>query len=528
MGTPGSVDIIMQRIKTSPNDDPLEIQQLKKILEKTKNPQLVLECVNGDISEPVRVLIVADTNSLLTVDTIRILSKPENARRVEILRSIIGNKDFSTADLQVLIDTPIRLIDVIFSSGLYKQLNMTPAEISQKLKALDTRDVEILENNAPELNPSQIQSVLTASYETFDGGRIRVYKGAIIGMGGSAAVTAGLCHIEGNPKLLDVALKVPHADNEAATKNVKDEALRTARFSKIQQQEPRLMDSFLKTVWIGESIIIYERVGGKEGSIPADQALDTVVAGTNDKLYSDKDFTVMVGQSIISLSIAHEWGIAHRDVKPDNIMITKRGGVWIDPGSHMTAAESHDVKFIFTINNGNNSLEIPPDVPTPQLKTYLRSKNADIAYYRDSNGILHEVDAKNPLPQNTPTENLVFRVIPGSTTVNGTSLGGVSEGYFDPIVSIAAQRNEIPHTREDYPALAETLTGLFITGVDIFENKVWVRRAPPRVLPPAAQKQLHIYLDALRHPDKPLNPNDPNSKPVDAKEVGKWLTTVYP
>jgi len=67
---------------------------------------------------------------------------------------------------------------------------------------------------------------------------------------------------------------------------------------------------------------------------------------------------------------------------------------------------------------------------------------------------------------------------------------------------------------------------LFVVGVEITDGGNYLRTAPARKLPPAAEKQLLIYIEALRHPERKLDPSDPNSQPVKLEEVGMWLLSL--
>jgi len=444
----------------------------------------------------------------------------------EIVSDFTNKRELTSADIQALLALPPKLTATLLTSGVYKKLKISPKELIGHLQSLDARDIEILEHNVKELNPSQIQSVITRKYEPYDGGRLRVYEAAFVGRGGVAEVTGALCHIVGQPLLLDVVIKRAHKTVEGADVSLKNESGKAKRFDAIQERHPQLREHFMETVYADDTMIIYKNVGGRSKDfLTVGEALESKLrdpdTGVEYDRYSRGDVVNMCGTAMLGMAVAHQNGISHRDIKPENLIFSGGKSTWIDFGSMMTGTEAREVRYMYKRNDGV-IIEIPADIPPNRVQEYLLTQKAIVLSYRDAKGEIFGVDATHPLPAGTPVENIHFAVVPE----HAGAMGGVTPGYFDLPTALAASRGKLHHTKEDYPAMAQTLSELFVVGVEITDGGNYLRTAPARKLPPAAEKQLLIYIEALRHPERKLDPSDPNSQPVKLEEVGMWLLSL--
>ncbi|MCJ7966918.1 serine/threonine protein kinase [Lachnospiraceae bacterium NSJ-171] len=76
---------------------------------------------------------------------------------------------------------------------------------------------------------------------------------------------------------------------------------------------------------------IFEVVRGKEDSIVMEEYIEGITVGDvlEGGLYTEEGVKIIIGQICDALNILHYHGIIHRDIKPDNIMITEEGVIKI-------------------------------------------------------------------------------------------------------------------------------------------------------------------------------------------------------
>lgn len=76
---------------------------------------------------------------------------------------------------------------------------------------------------------------------------------------------------------------------------------------------------------------IFEVVRGKEDSIVMEEYIEGITVGDvlEGGVYTEEGVKIIIEQICDALNILHYHGIIHRDIKPDNIMITEEGVIKI-------------------------------------------------------------------------------------------------------------------------------------------------------------------------------------------------------
>lgn len=497
IGIPGAMDVIMQRVRTASARDPMEIQQYRKILEKTNDPQLIMECISAEISEDLRLLIINDVHNVMTVEMITFLNKPENALRVDLLKEAIKNPKLLSDVMEFAFNIPL---------WVYNRMGLRPDVLIEKIGKMDTRDMVILADNAHGLNDSQIESILSRNFEVKQGGSIRIYEAAILGTGGIGSVAKGLCHIEGNPELIDIVVKRPlelkDGEDDARKYAFNREVPRSKIVENAMEVDPSLKDGFMEPIYADSELIVYKAVNERF------KRTETMEDAVGDRSISDPEFNHSTAHALRYLARLHRLGLAHRDVKPANLMYVEGGSKWIDYGSLMDKDQYGSVVGMVIMEGDRVVGLLPLDKSISESNSFIETSMGQLLFYVGSDGQYY-YNARM-MPPGVSIAHELYYTMPKYS--DGTA-GQITPNFYDYRPTLLALRGEVPHTREDYPAVARTLYEFYFEGTTTVPPVGFPITNPPRNLSPPAVTKLRKYiLDLL----------DPYSK-VTLDEVADFL-----
>lgn len=282
---------------------------------------------------------------------------------------------------------------------------------------------------------------------------------ALLGKGGMGLVYRARQESIGR----DVALKILREGFESSSGDVEERFYREVQII-ASTQHPNILPVHDYGAYEGKPYIVMSLIEG--GTLR-----DRIKAAPNGM--SLPEIVSMVRQIANALDAAHQYGVIHRDMKPDNVLLDKAGNAYI---ADFGLATSSDSKRL----TGSGGVLGTPHYMAPE--------------WAEADEITHSVDVY-------ALGVMVYEMLTGVVPFDGHNAMAVLMGHVSQSVpDVMDKRPDLPYGMRDvvYYSLAKSPEERFASAGDVataFETALLETGHPSRTIMPKPQKQEDYYLN---------------------------------